>query len=223
MHTGFYNVMASAEIQGTLTTMANRKERIKEQNRNDILDAGERVFSKMGYHLATVELIAQEAEFAVGTLYNFFKNKQELYDEVMERVGCRVLQELETEVLSHDDVQQALVALINLKLRQFDLYRNLVQDFISLSPLSQVDPVCAMPKVFKKKLEQIIIHVSSLFERGINEGLFIQEDPISLTVAFNGMTNGLILYWTQLESPPPLAERCALLENLAFRLVGKHT
>ncbi len=203
--------------------MTNRKERIKEQNRNDILDAGEHVFSKMGYHLATVELIAQEAEFAVGTLYNFFKNKQELYNEVMERVGSRIMQELETEVLSHDHIDEALAALIDIKLRHFEIYRELLQDFINISPLAQVEPVCTMPEKLRAKYERIIHKVSSIFEKGTRDGIFIQEDPINLTVAFNGMTNGLIFYWTQQEFPPSLSERRTLLINLATRLVGKNT
>jgi len=34
------------------------------------------VFARNGYRGATVEQIAQEAEFAVGTLYNFFRARR---------------------------------------------------------------------------------------------------------------------------------------------------
>ena len=61
-----------------------RKERERERHRREMLEAAERVFVRKGYHDATVEEIAQEAEFAVGTLYNFFKGKDDLYARVVE-------------------------------------------------------------------------------------------------------------------------------------------
>ncbi len=60
-----------------------RKERERLAHRREIIGAAERVFARNGHRGSTVEQIAQEAEFAVGTLYNFFKSKEELYEEVL--------------------------------------------------------------------------------------------------------------------------------------------
>lgn len=55
-----------------------RKEREKEQRRNDIIDAAEKVFFSKGFDNASMNDVANEAEYSKGTLYLYFKSKNEL-------------------------------------------------------------------------------------------------------------------------------------------------
>jgi TetR/AcrR family transcriptional regulator len=73
--------------------IAERREREKEQRKNDIIDAAERVFFRMGHEHATMDDVAEEAELSKGTLYLYFKNKEELYLAIHLR-GNRILHEL---------------------------------------------------------------------------------------------------------------------------------
>jgi AcrR family transcriptional regulator len=59
--------------------IAERREREKEQRRNDILDAAEKVFFSRGIKDATVDQVAEAAELSKGTLYLYFKSKEEIY------------------------------------------------------------------------------------------------------------------------------------------------
>jgi AcrR family transcriptional regulator len=59
-------------------TRQERKERITEQRRQQILDAALTVFSRKGYGEATIPDIAQEAGTAVGTIYNYYASKRDL-------------------------------------------------------------------------------------------------------------------------------------------------
>ena len=63
-----------------------RKEREKERRRQQIMVAAKRVFSDRGFNKATMEDIAQEAELSPGTLYLYFKNKEELYASLSLRI-----------------------------------------------------------------------------------------------------------------------------------------
>ncbi len=56
-----------------------RKEREKEARRDAILNAAANVFSVKGFHDATIDEIAAEAELAKGTLYNYYRDKQDLF------------------------------------------------------------------------------------------------------------------------------------------------
>ncbi len=56
-----------------------RRLREKERRRQLILIAAKRVFSEKGFSKSTMENIASEAELSLGTLYQYFKNKEELY------------------------------------------------------------------------------------------------------------------------------------------------
>jgi AcrR family transcriptional regulator len=57
-----------------------------------IVDAAARVFGARGYHGSTMEDLAREAGYAVGSLYNYFGGKEELYWAVVETID-RTLRE----------------------------------------------------------------------------------------------------------------------------------
>ena len=63
-----------------------RKERERERRRQQIIVAAKRVFSNKGFNKATMEDIATEAELSPGTLYLYFKNKEELYASLSIRI-----------------------------------------------------------------------------------------------------------------------------------------
>ena len=62
--------------------ISERKEREKEQRRNDIIDAAEKIFFKKGLNNSTMDEVAEEAELSKGTLYLYFKSKEEIYFEI---------------------------------------------------------------------------------------------------------------------------------------------
>jgi AcrR family transcriptional regulator len=69
-----------------------RKEREREMRRQQILVAAMRVLSdKKGFNKSTMEHIASEAELCSGTLYQYFKNKKELYASL----SLRILQDFQ--------------------------------------------------------------------------------------------------------------------------------
>ena len=65
----------------------SRREREIQYKRGEILSAAQKVFAEKGYSQATLEEIAQEAEFGKGTLYNYFpEGKQEILLAIFERL-----------------------------------------------------------------------------------------------------------------------------------------
>lgn len=80
-----------------------RKEREKEQRRQDILDAAEKVFFSKGVNMATMDEVAEAAELSKGTLYLYFDSKEALYYsvclrgmEIMHRMMAQAANKLET-------------------------------------------------------------------------------------------------------------------------------
>ncbi len=61
----------------------SRREREQAARRQSILDAAGKIFKQQGFHNATMAMIAAEAEFGIGTIYQFFPNKQRLFEEVI--------------------------------------------------------------------------------------------------------------------------------------------
>ncbi len=73
----------------------SRRLREKENRINEIRAAAKKVFFEKGYKHATIDEIAAEAEVSKGTIYLYFKTKDELYIYLMmpalEELGRRIL------------------------------------------------------------------------------------------------------------------------------------
>ncbi|MBE0643036.1 MAG: TetR/AcrR family transcriptional regulator [Bacteroidetes bacterium] len=61
----------------------SRKERERLFKRQEIIQAAREVFSLRGFTSATLDEIAEKAEFGKGTLYSYFQSKDELFDTVL--------------------------------------------------------------------------------------------------------------------------------------------
>jgi AcrR family transcriptional regulator len=64
-----------------------RRERLKREREERILDAAAAVFARKGFHQATIREIAQLADVADGTIYNYFANKSDLLIGIMTRLA----------------------------------------------------------------------------------------------------------------------------------------
>jgi AcrR family transcriptional regulator len=77
-------------------SISSRKEREKEQRRNDILQAAEKLFFARGYDNVTMDDIAKEVELNKATIYLYFFDKESLYYTVVLR-GVQILNEMVKE------------------------------------------------------------------------------------------------------------------------------
>ena len=73
-----------------------RKAREREQRKEQIVNAAEEVFFRNGYTQSTMQHVADVAELSKGTLYLYFKSKEELHYAINLR-GMVKLHELMTE------------------------------------------------------------------------------------------------------------------------------
>ena len=62
----------------------HRKERERLARRNLILNAAIRVFAEKGFHQATMDDVAEQAELGKGTLYYYFHSKDEILLQLLE-------------------------------------------------------------------------------------------------------------------------------------------
>jgi len=63
---------------------SGKRARSKAANRRAILDAGRRVFARIGFDATTVRDIIRETDLAAGTFYNYFKSKEEVFEAIAE-------------------------------------------------------------------------------------------------------------------------------------------
>ncbi|HSN83445.1 MAG TPA: TetR/AcrR family transcriptional regulator [Polyangiales bacterium] len=167
--------MASSPIPAE-NPQQNLRDRKRQLYREAILDAAERVFGDDGYEATKVQRIASEAGVSLTTLYSVFESKWEIYRAVHRRRLAEVMGLVQEVVRNDMPVLEQLIAGTRTQLRFFMERR----DFTRM----QLKEVTAWSTVeLLRSPEQIealgagLALFADLFRRGIEEGVFVDEDP----------------------------------------------
>lgn len=74
---------AQALAPDPTVTSLPRRERERLARHREILEAGRTIFAKKGYHVATLEDVAEAVELGKATLYSYFDSKERLFESVL--------------------------------------------------------------------------------------------------------------------------------------------
>jgi AcrR family transcriptional regulator len=173
-----------------------RKERERERRRQQIMIAAKRVFSVKGFGKATMEDIAKEAELSPGTLYLYFKNKDELYASLSLRILQYLLIRLEhvnaEPDLSPDQMIQSL------KETMYDVYEFDPLILVNMFHLQSSEALKNLtPELLSeiKDLSQSSLNaMAKIFEKGINKGAFVEKKPLVFSDIVWSLFSGIVLW-----------------------------
>ena len=161
-----------------------RKEREKEHRREEILDAAQTVFFGKGLAVATMDEIAETAELSKGTLYLYYKSKEDLYLAVMMR-GMELMYEKFRNVLKADDsVPGNILRLADAYLDYYYEHRDYFRMMHYLQTPQFHKQVTEEMKTSCNDLNQRIWDlVVTLLKRGIDEGYLRPDlDPVAVSI-----------------------------------------
>ncbi len=171
-----------------------RKEREKEARREEIITAAEKIFFEKGLAQATMDEIAEAAELSKGTLYLYYKSKEDLYLTVAMK-GSEIMYGMFQQALGTGEPTIKLIA--NLGEAYYEYFRNyrnyfrMYYFFENPQVQSQVSP--EMMDICVKCDQKVWNLVVSLFQRGIDEGLLHKDlDPLEASVMLWSNSNGLM-------------------------------
>ena len=173
-----------------------RKERERERRRQQIIVAAKRVFSEKGFNKATMEDIAKEAELSPGTLYLYFKNKDELYASLSLRILHYLYIRLEHLNRGKGlDLQQRLDAL---KEAMFDVYQFDSMMLINMFHLQSSETLRNLtPELLteiKRLSREALSEMAKLFHDGIKSDVCIDVHPNALADIVWAMFSGVVLW-----------------------------
>jgi AcrR family transcriptional regulator len=101
--------------------MPETKESLVEQYRRDTIQrAAQRIIARRGLAGASMAAIAEEAGVAKGTLYLYFKDRDDLLDHAAGRIGDDLLERLGGVLAGKRPLQESLRELVRTKLAFFD-------------------------------------------------------------------------------------------------------
>jgi len=172
-----------------------RKERERKMRRRQIMDAAKKVFASKGFGGATIESIAEEAEFSPATIYLYFKSK----DDLFANLNITMLKHLISKM---EDVRDK-------PLRPEKKIRELAKalyDVYLMDPLNVVNILRYQSKERLKNLSPELLTqiseytrrymnaVSQIFEEGAQNGDFLDRNPAAFADIVWSLFSGLVLW-----------------------------
>jgi AcrR family transcriptional regulator len=173
-----------------------RKARQREMRRQQIMVAAKRVFTQNGYEKSTVEDIAREAELSPGTLYLYFKSKDELYASLCLRVlrfiSVKVDHVISDEVAGYEAKQQGLMNAMKDVYAFAPLILNNMFHLPSSDTLRTLSPdlLDEINAMSRKALQTM----TGMFRQGIRNGQIIDRNPLSLADILWALFSGIVLW-----------------------------
>lgn len=134
----------------------SRRERLKRQREQRILDAAAAIFAQKGYHHATVHDIAVAADVADGTIYNYFENKFDLLIALLSRIVELEHLPIEMAEALGGDVRDFFVAAFRDRLGRIEEGEQLLQAILP--------QVLVSPELRDRFYRQYVVRIAHLLE-----------------------------------------------------------
>ncbi len=171
----------------------SRKQREREQRRNGLIDAAEKLFFEKGYDNVTMDEIADEAEVNKALLYYYFKNKEALFFAVDLR-GVRILHELYVKCSNLDfDGYNKIKSMIQ---SLFEFSRD-YPDYFRIYRYARTERFQMSDNKDAKELVDLTtgiwrIMVEAILQ-GMNDGTIRKDvDPVEMSIYINVMSMGAL-------------------------------
>ena len=173
-----------------------RKQRERERRRQQIIVAAKRVFSAKGYSKSTMEDIAREAVLSPGTLYLYFKNKDELYASL----SLRILQYLNIrleDVKKEKDIEprQKITAI---KEALFDVYQFDPMILINMFHLQSSETLKNLSSPLLENITELsrnsLAILAEIFKDDSGQDLFASHHPTAIADIVWSLFTGVVLW-----------------------------
>ncbi|MBN1299583.1 MAG: TetR/AcrR family transcriptional regulator [Melioribacteraceae bacterium] len=178
--------------------IAERREREKEQRRLEIIHAAESVFFSKGFSNATMDDVAAEAELSKGTLYIYFKSKEEIYLEIVLK-AMRLLKDLFEKGISGEPNGLCKTRAIGEAYIKFNKeYPNYYRALLFFSQLEINDnlQMGTVIKAFSENKDVMNLFINVIKE-GIDDGSIRADiDPKKTALLLWGETSGILQLFT---------------------------
>jgi TetR/AcrR family transcriptional regulator len=195
-----------------------RREREKLRQRQEMLAAGLDLFSQKGYHNVSMHEVAEKAEFAIGTLYKFFQNKEELYRalvlEQCDKFEDALIQAIETP---GDEIEK-LRHYVRTRSARFRSNLPFVRLFLAESRGVSFNIKAGLNEELRKRYYNFLQRLASVFDRGIKNKRFKQiADPYYLAAALDSVIDASLLLWLDAPERHPYPEDPDTILDIFFR------
>ncbi len=182
-----------------------------------ILEAAVKVFAQNGFYQSTVAQIAKEAGVADGTIYLYFKNKDDILIQFFEYKTRLVFERFRQAVKEADTAEQKLSNLVRTHLAEFQSDKNMAIVYQAETHQRRnlaEDAIKEMSKMYREIISEVV-------EVGQEQGHIRRNLYMGLVMRFiTGAVDGVINAWIHAQGSYDLVSMADPLVDLFISGIG---
>ncbi len=169
-----------------------RKALERQNRKNQILDAARSLLFSSGIDNVSINKISKQAELGVGTIYFYFKNKEQIFTALQEE-GLALLFSIILKIsktnVSHEEKLRKIALSYYAFSKEHKNYFDLINYFLS-SPIVFFEP--DLKNQIDMSGNKILLIIQNIVDDGIKQKIFQEDDPRKFSIMFWGTLHGLI-------------------------------
>lgn len=177
-----------------------------------IVDAATESFSRFGYKATTMDQVAKIANVGKGTIYTFFKKKEELFDEIV----SNLIKEMKLAAESSVQPDRSLSQNVSLALYQLLEFRKDHQLTIKLFQEGRDIGTRAVVDFMNRVEAAIVNYIKDVLQRAIDRGEIKPCNPEVTAFAMFKLYISLIFDWEKTRAPLDKEDISRLFELYFF-------
>jgi AcrR family transcriptional regulator len=166
---------------------------VTDERTSQIITAAEDVFTKKGFAEARMDDIAEETGLSKGTLYNYFKSKDDLIIAILDRIfqrEFRAFDEMDSSTMSSTEIINIFVDTVAKDIKLMLRLMPIAYEFLALAFRNKT--VQKALKIYVNRYMDILVPI---IENGIASGEFKKVDAHEVAIAMGAILEGTILIW----------------------------
>ena len=196
----------------------SRRERDKARQHQEMLAAALGLFSEKGYHNVSMNEIAQKSEFAIGTLYKFFKNKEDLYKTLLLELVERFQEALQEVLEAKEDEIEKLRNYVRVKAEVFRANISVIRLYFAEAQGTSFNLGVGFDSKIRTMQQAHLQALTAVFSAGMKRNRFKRiAEPYFLAVALDSITKAFLVLWLESPAHHPYPEDPDVILNIIFK------
>jgi len=195
----------------------HRKVREHLTHRKEILLAAEKLFAAKGFFPTTMSEIAREAQFGTGTLYKYFKSKEDLYFTLIEEKTAEINGSVKGELSKRMSAIERIEKILRIQFEFIERNRDFFRIYVSERSRFEWTIKDDLGKGLHEKMVAYIHLLAQVMKQGIKDGAFKPKDPMDLAHALVGIVNSFVFEWLIAPRPYPLLSKVDTVLDIFLR------
>ena len=178
---------------------------VSEERKGQIVDAATSVFSRLGFHRARMEDVARESGLAKGTLYLYYRSKDELIGALLERIFGWGMRDLKGALAGEGPASERLVDLsgrMSKEVERFSMLLPIWFEFYAVAARNE-----AVKQFVRRYFEEYRNALEVVVREGIESGEFREVNAREAAVTVISLFEGVTLLWALDPEAVPAGEQ----------------